>query len=190
MANHVKTRVSINCNEKAQIIVDRWREAIEQMSDDQYKMVWRLFEVTEEEVTYEWMLQKIGSKWCYVEETWDNEFSLVSAWDWPAGLVDWMTDQVLALDEDATITVTYEDEMPNFIGYQFYDRFGSVGDGIDYDTLSELVETQVAELADVEPDSDEYFDILHEHIWDVAYQWQDEKLNSIYERETQGVDSE
>ncbi len=178
MANHVTTRVTIDCNEKAQVIVDQWREAIEQMDNGDYKMVWKLFGVDAEEVTYDWWIENVGSKWCYADDIWDNNFTLVSAWDWPDKFVEWMAEQVIALDENATITVTYEDEMPNFVGYHRYDRFGDIGDTISYDTLVEMVADAIPELKQLDEDSEEYFELLHENIWDAVYAWQEDGLSA------------
>lgn len=176
MANHVTTRVSIECNEAAQVVVEQWREAIDGMSNDDYKMVWKLFGVTAEEVDYNWSIENIGSKWCYADDIYDNNFTLVSAWDWPNKFVEWMAEQVIALDEDATITVTYEDEQPNFVGYHVYTSLGDRGDFIDWDTLVEMTKQAIPELTQLEEDTDEYFDMLYDNIWDAVYAWQEDGL--------------
>ncbi len=176
MANHVTTRVTIDCNEAAQVVVEQWREAIEGMDNDDYKMVWKLFGVAAEEVTYEWSAENIGSKWCYSDDIYDNNFTLVSAWTWPDKFVEWMAEKVIALDEDATITVTYEDEGANFVGYHVFTNIGDRGDSIDFDALVEMVKKAVPEINDLDEDSDEYFDMVQENIWDAVYAWQDEGL--------------
>ena len=176
MANHVTTRVTIDCNETAQVAVEQWREAIEGMDNDDYKMVWKLFGITAEEATYQWSLENIGSKWCYSDDIYDNNFTLVSAWDWPDKFVAWMAEQVIGLDQDATITVTYEDEGANFVGYHVFTKLGERGDFIDYDTLVEMVKKAVPEIVELEEGSDEYFDMLYDNIWDAVYAWQDEGL--------------
>ena len=176
MANHVTTRVTIDCNDKAQIIVDQWRTAIEAMDNDDYKMVWKLFDVTAEEVDYNWSIENIGSKWCYSDDIYDNNFTLVSAWDWPNKFVEWMAEQVIALDENATVTVTYEDEMPNFVGYHVYTKLGERGNFIDWDTLIEMVKTAIPEFGQLEEGTDEYFDVLYDNIWDAVYAWQEDGI--------------
>ncbi len=178
MANHVTTRVTIDCNETAQVVVEQWREAIEGMDNDDYKMVWKLFGVTAEEVTYQWSLENIGSKWCYSDDIYDNNFTLVSAWDWPDKFVGWMAERVIALDEDASITVTYEDEGANFVGYHVFTKLGDRGDSTDFDTLVEMVKTAVPEIVELEEGTDEYFDMLYDNIWDAVYAWQEDGLAS------------
>ena len=108
MANHVTSRVDIQCNEAAQVLVEQWITTVDAMSDEDHKMVWNLMENVPDDVTYEWTTVNIGTKWCYVEEIYDNTLVLVSAWDFPIKFTDWVSQQILAIDEDATITVTYD----------------------------------------------------------------------------------
>jgi len=173
MANHVTTRVTIDCNEAAQVVVDQWVSTIEGMSTENYKMVWNLFGVPAESVDYKWMSNNVGSKWCYIEEFHDNTFNLISAWNWPDKFVEWLAEKVIALDENSTITVTYEDEMPNFVGYHVFTSIGDRGDTMDYDDLVRIVEAKIPELTRLDEDTDEYFDMLHENIWECVYEWQD-----------------
>ena len=178
MANHVTTRVLSDCNEKAQVVVDQRREAIEGMDNDDYKMVWKLFGIDAEDATYEWLIENIGSKWCYSDDIYDNNFTLVSAWDWPDKFVAWMAEQVIGLDEDATITVTYEDEQPNFVGYHVFTKLGERGDFIDYDTLVEMVKEAIPELSQLEESTDEYFDVLYDNLWDAVWAWQEDGIGA------------
>lgn len=178
MANHVTTRVTIDCNEAAQVVVEQWREAIEGMDNDDYKMVWKLFGVAAEEVTHQWSIENLGSKWCYSDDIYDNNFTLVSAWDWPDKFVAWMAEQVIALDEDASITVTYEDEGANFVGYHVFTKLGDRGDSTDFDSLVEMVKKAVPEIVELEEGSDEYFDMLYDNIWDATYAWQEDGLSA------------
>lgn len=129
-----------------------------------------------DEITYEWTTVNIGTKWCYVEEVYDNTLVLVSAWDFPIKFTDWVSEQILAIDEDATVTVTYEDEGANFAGYHIYTSLGERSDCIDYDELVKLTEGHIKELADLDPDGDEYFDMMQENIFDSIYLWQDEQV--------------
>jgi hypothetical protein len=178
MANHVTTRVTIDCNETAQVVVEHWREAIEGMDNDDYKMVWKLFGLDAEEVTHQWLIENIGSKWCYSDDIYDNNFTLVSAWDWPDKFVAWMAEQVIGLDQDATITVTYEDEGANFVGYHVFTKLGDRGDSTDFDSLVEMVKKAVPEIVELEEGSDEYFDMLYDNIWDATYAWQEDGLSA------------
>jgi hypothetical protein len=176
MANHVTSRVEIQCNEAAQVLVEKWVTIVDAMDNSDHKMVWNLMENVPDEVTYEWTTVNIGTKWCYVEEIYDNTLVLESAWDFPIKFTDWVSEQILAIDEDATITVTYEDEGANFAGYHIYTSLGERSDCIDYDELVALTEQKITELADLDPDGDEYFDMMQENIFDSIYLWQDEQV--------------
>lgn len=176
MANYVTTRVTIVCNEEAQVVVDQWREAIDNMSNEDYKMIWKLYGVEEDDVDYNWWVENVGSKWCYADDVYDNNFTLVSAWDWPDKFVSWMSDQVIAIDENATVTVTYEDEMPNFVGYHVFTGHGDRGETVDWDELVEMTKKAIPELNDLDEDTDEYFDMLHDNVWDAVYAWQDKNI--------------
>jgi hypothetical protein len=176
MANHVTSRVEIQCNEAAQVLVEQWITALDAMDDAEHKMVWHLMENVPDEVTYEWTTVNIGTKWCYAEEVYDNTLVLVSAWDFPIKFTDWVSQQILAIDEDATITVTYEDDGANFTGYHIYTSLGERSDCIDYDDLVRLTEQRITELADLDEDGDEYFDMMQENIFDSIYLWQDEQV--------------
>jgi hypothetical protein len=176
MANHVTSRVEIQCNEAAQVLVEKWVTIVDAMDNSDHKMVWNLMENVPDEVTYEWTTVNIGTKWCYVEEIYDNTLVLESAWDFPIKFTDWVSEQILAIDEDATITVTYEDEGANFAGYHIYTSLGERSDCIDYDELVALTEQKITELADLDPDGDEYFDMMQENIFDTIYTWQDEQV--------------
>ena len=101
---------------------------------------------------------------------------MTSAWDWPIKFIDWMSTQILAIDEDATITVTYEDEGANFAGYHIYTSLGERGDAIDWDDLVKMVTEAIPEITELEESSDEYFDMLYDNIWDAVYKWQDEQI--------------
>ena len=51
MANHVTSRVDIQCNEAAQVLVEQWITTVDAMSDEDHKMVWNLMENVPDEAT-------------------------------------------------------------------------------------------------------------------------------------------
>lgn len=72
----------------------------------------------EETEKYDWTLDNIGPKWCYIEEMDENSISGQSAWSPPIEGVEWLLEQLG--DENLVSSLTYEDEMPNFIGARVY----------------------------------------------------------------------
>lgn len=186
MANHVTSRVTIQCNEAAQLLVEKWMVAIDEMdsillNSNSCKYVWNIMEDVPAEVTYDWAIDNIGTKWCYFEDMYDNTFVMTSAWDWPIKFVDWMSTQILAIDENACITVTYDDEGANFAGYHSITSLGERGDVIDWDDLVKMVTESFPELAALDDQSDEYFNMLYDNIWDAVYDWQDEQTALVKE---------
>lgn len=72
----------------------------------------------EETEKYDWTLDNIGPKWCYIEEMEEDVISGQSAWSPPIEGIEWLLEQLG--DENLVSSFTYEDEMPNFIGARVY----------------------------------------------------------------------
>lgn len=72
----------------------------------------------EETEKYDWTLDNIGPKWCYIEEMDEDNITGQSAWSPPIEGVEWLLEQLG--DENLVSSLTYEDEMPNFIGARVY----------------------------------------------------------------------
>jgi hypothetical protein len=116
--------------------------------------------------TYDFMAENVGPKWCYFEDMDTDSFTTYSAWTWPQEGVEWIVDQVAKIDPNVIAVVTYEDEMPNFIGAAVYTAEGlyeSFED--DGEEIQEFMKERHPELA--------------EH-WDEEEQWFDEEGNEIY----------
>jgi len=139
MANHVNSYIEfieINDAAKAKLkeLVGRIRK------DEGHEWFSDLFvegDVTYEETNqYAWTTANIGPKWCYIEDMdVDCEmpfFSTVSAWSTPYEGVQKLLVILSELDPNMITTMTYEDEFPNFIGWNVF-----VGeeceDGCEYD---------------------------------------------------------
>lgn len=172
MANHVSTQIKIRCNAEAQALITQWSSLVE--LDD--GCVTKLFGVDRDIANYTWFIENVGSKWCSISEIYDDTIFLTSAWDYPDKFVEWVTENILAVDDTATIEVTFADEMPNFVGYRVLTAVGDRDDVIEFDTIVELTKEQHPHLNDLDEDSDEYFEDLHEHVWSVIYGWQDQGI--------------
>jgi hypothetical protein len=92
---------------------------------------------TEDEVTqYSWTTEHIGPKWCHIEDMDEMEdeisFRTESAWSPPeSGLVK-ILEEIEKVDPKVRATITYDDEMPNFVGWSLY--LGSeLEDGCEWD---------------------------------------------------------
>jgi hypothetical protein len=135
MANHVHSYICFReINDKAKATLQRLFEERLRTEND-YKWFSDLFVgemVNEEggELTYEqsekysWTTGFIGPKWCYIEDyDVDCETPYIvteSAWSHPEeGLMRLL--EILEKDDPNMITsITYDDEMPNFVGWSVY----------------------------------------------------------------------
>lgn len=172
MANHVSTQIKIDCNVEAQSLIDRWKGLVDYSSPD----VSKLYEVDSESVDYNWLIENVGTKWCHVDEIFDDTICLTSAWDYPHKFVEWVAEKIFEVDDSATIIVTYSDEMPNFAGYRIITSVGDRENSIDWDTIVDMTTEENPTLKNLDEDSDEYFEELHEHVWQVIYAWQDREI--------------
>jgi hypothetical protein len=71
--------------------------------------------------------------------------------------------------------------MPNFFGVYIYNKDGMI-DGCEWGEegeIEEMMQTMVPELNSSEKDSQEYFDLWCENIWDLVHDKQDQVYNDI-----------
>ena len=186
MANHVSTfisfeRISDAGREKLNEILSRVRPS-ENAGRQWFGDMWvdgkdgsPSYDDTD---TFDWMCENIGPKWCYIEEVDDDSIRVISAWSWPEKGVEWLIDQIKLVDPKLIVSVQFEDEMPNFFGAYVYDADGIV-DGFeeDWDELKERVELSHPELADLEEESDEWWDVMNENMYEILNEAQYEIIS-------------
>jgi hypothetical protein len=137
MANHVTTTVHFReiseaGKQKLRELYQRATGAPEDM--DQSTFEWQVNRMwvdgaegspTEDDVDqYNWMIENVGAKWCYMEELEDDYFRMTSAWSAPTQGIQWLVDQIAAVDPTVVAAVNYEDEMPNFFGVMLFTKDG------------------------------------------------------------------
>lgn len=98
----------------------------------------------EETEMYDWTLDNIGPKWCYIEEMDENSISGQSAWSPPIEGVEWLLEQLG--DENLVCSFSYDDEMPNFFGARVYKGFELISD--EEWSYSDLIESVINEYND------------------------------------------
>lgn len=168
MANHVTTRIMISCNEEVNLLLSQWKERVCAAETIQpYVTILRDDYDPEVGADYQWYMENIGAKWCFIEEVCDfsQQINLVSAWDWPHYFCEWLYDRLAEIDPDVELRVEYEDEMPNFIGTHHYSKNGDRGLTISYDEILELME-----LPDFE-DEEEEWQYIQENIYETIGEW-------------------
>lgn len=186
MANNVNTCIDMeNLNSNAVNLIKELYSRVRETED--YKWFSDMF-VDGTNVTYE-QAEKLakrrsfGPKWCYIEdfEIGDNTCTIrtVSAWTSPITGVEELLTAISAICPDVVTEVTYEDEMPNFIGANFY-----IGDELDdsYEWDYDDIEEEVKRHHDLEEDeegnlTEESEDILYENIWEISHDMQQEFLS-------------
>lgn len=125
MANHVMSTIAFyNLTEEAYDAL----EAISTQAD-----IISMFGELEENVDRSWMLEHIGAKWIVVDDFSDKELFVTTAWSPPIELCDFMYNYLSEHYncKDHAIFMTYEDEMPNFVGY-----YGIYGEDISEEELN------------------------------------------------------
>jgi len=184
MANHVNTHVYFNKisdagKAKLQELYSRLR------TDKDYEWFSDIFgldpEVTDK---YDWNLENVGPKWCYFEDRSEDSFNTISAWSFPENGLLWLFNEIAQVDPEFIASAYYEDEMPNFFGIYIYNKDGMV-DGCEWegDEITEMMHEAVPSLRelDQEEQSEVYWGIWSDHIWDLAYDKQHEVQQSIME---------
>ena len=184
MANHVNTHVrfeKLNDAGKAKLqeLYSRIR------ADNNYEWfsdMWGLDQLISNQ--YEWNLENVGPKWCHFEDRCEDYFATTSAWTYPQAGIEWLIDQLAEVDPDVLAYVTYEDEMPNFFGCWFFDKNGIV-DGCEWEDeeITEMMKEAHPSLLelDEEEQSEVYWGIWSDNIWDLVNDKQYEVYKSIKE---------
>ena len=191
MANHVNTHVNFDKlsdagKAKLQELYSRVRTRTAPDKAVIYEWFSDIFgldpEITDK---YDWNLENIGPKWCHFEDRGDDYFSTISAWSFPQQGLEWLFEQIKQVDPDFVASVFYQDEMPNFFGVYVYNKDGMI-DGCEWGEegeIEEMMHEMVPSLRelDKEEQSQVYFDIWCEHIWDLVHDKQDQVYNDIME---------
>ena len=186
MANHVNTYVRFEkINEaglaKLQELYSRIRS--DGQNYEWFSDMWGL----DKEVTdkYDWNCENIGPKWCYFEDRGEDYFHTTSAWSFPQKGLEWLFEQISAVDPHFVASVHYEDEMPNFFGVYIYDKDGIV-DGCEWGEdgeIEEMMYEMVPSLGelDQEEQTDVYYELWTENIWEMVNDKQNQVYNDIME---------
>jgi len=123
MANHVYTSVVFRrISEAGEKRLEELYQRLEDIDDPEVYSydASKIFGIDESEDgpgTYSWNIEHMGAKWCYFEDCDPDGFRTESAWSVPWNLIEYVLNEVAKVDPTIYVTVTYEDEMPNFTGW-------------------------------------------------------------------------
>ena len=138
--------------------------------------------------SYDWNTENVGTKWAYIEDA-DSEygFACESAWAVPWNGIEYIFNEIFKVDPEFMATVSYEDEMPNFVGWATW-HHGNFDEGLEYEWEEieagimkdnpEIAECYDAEKREwIEGKEDEGRELM----WDAQREWIDE--NSVEKME-------
>lgn len=157
MANHVETYVTIhNVTEEVKTKLEELCSTESNESLGSIQVVNRLWgtnfnwndSLTREEneelgntyPEYDWMIENVGSKWVTLEyseiEEDLSQINFITAWSFPEGLIQKLTDVLTEIDSDVYLSGTYEDEGYDPVGaFVWADGFDDIEDfDHDYET--------------------------------------------------------
>ena len=141
-----------------------------------------IFMANGEQLTMSEMCDEIGAKWAYAQD-WDEcGISMYSAWSPCVEFCQKIAQKIGEVDETVKLVLTYEDEMPNFVGVATFDKDGTDTDVcVDFEEIREMMCDRDPELAALwNEDEEEWTDeeaaseIMWEVQWDVINEWQSE----------------
>lgn len=124
MANHVTTWIEVQSDKEEvyQHLVDMFRGST---YEDHGQTLWwynKLYNLPadSEEYDRETYTERMGAKWCYIDEVSTDEkffeMTTTSAWDFCDGAIMRLHEILSAIDEDVLIRFTYEDESLDPVG--------------------------------------------------------------------------
>ena len=184
MANHVSGYLSVQTiSEEGQKVWDKIisdLEAKKDESDYEIHLGHYIFENFDDDWDFNRMCDEIGAKWAYATDMDESGMAMYSAWSPCGEFVEDVAMKIGEVDSNVQIVLTYEDEMPNFVGVATFNVDGLVSDnGLEIEELLEMCRDRDEELAalwneeDEEwTDEDQAWEILHEIQWEVIQDWQ------------------
>jgi hypothetical protein len=179
MANNVNSYIELK--ESNEAAAKFFEEFSKKMAEDQWDAYSMLFgvQIGEEEKTRGWMIDNVGAKWLIVNDTTEDTISTDTAWAPPIDMVDTLQQKLFELDKNVKMSITYEDEMPNFIGYKFYNGDDEDEEQVDSDEYKDILEgfkeldefeEELGEDEDSELDAWDLYNEQMESFWDA---WHD-----------------
>jgi hypothetical protein len=126
----------------------------------------------------------VGAKWAFADDIDDDFMSIESAWSPVIPLAEHIAQEIGKVDPSVQLVMTYEDEMPNFVGVTTFNAEGiDMDNDIDWDELRDRIIDQHEEISERwdaeecdwhEGQEEEGEDMMREIIWDVVCDWQSE----------------
>ena len=126
--------------------------------------------------------EAVGAKWAFADDASDDYMNIESAWGPVLPLAEHIAKEIGKVDPSFRMVMTYEDEMPNFIGVAtFHDEGLDTDVDLDWDEIKELVLSQHEEIAERwdaeeedwhEGQEEEGEEMMSDVMWDTTSNWQ------------------
>ena len=131
--------------------------------------------------------EAVGAKWAFSQDHSDDFMNIESAWSPVLALAEHIAQEIGKVDPEVRLVMTYEDEMPNFVGVATFTAKGmNVDNDIDHDDLQEYIFSQHPEIHEMwdydecdwkEGKEDEGFDAMSDVQWDIISEWQYDNMD-------------
>lgn len=196
MANHVNSYISVDSemNKNAQAWWNKFCEAWSSEHEDaQEHAIKMLYPDAEYEPMRGFYVDHIGAKWITYEDSDSDFISFTTAWSSPETMFDEIASKLYSFDGDVKISMVYEDEMPNFVGYRAFYReefdelefhdgdYGDIVEGFkDHETL---MDDQPSDYTDEEKE-DVAWDLYNEQMEQFWENWSEKSgswIQDFYE---------
>ena len=126
--------------------------------------------------------EAVGAKWAFADDVGDDYMNIESAWSPVIALAEHIAQEIGKVDPDVRLVLTYEDEMPNFVGVTTFDHEGMNTDNdLDWDEIQELVLNEHEDIAERwdwdesdwrEDQEEEGEEMMRDVIWETTSDWQ------------------
>jgi|SRR5210317_492705 len=188
MANHVNSYLRFHeVNESGLEVLKKLFERFEKHRKDYECHLGFAFVDNQDDIDSTLMNEKVGAKWAYVQDWDEHGMSMYSAWRQPEEFAQYVVESVAEADPDSIAVLTYEDEMPNFIGVNVYvggDMYDA--DEIDDEHIRDNLLRRYEELNeqwdDVEEEWHDDGDLYFEYLYEYIDQWQNEIVDDTLQQ--------
>ena len=184
MANHVSGYLSVRTiSEEGQKVWDKIvsdLEAKKNTGEYEIHLGHFIFENFDDDWDFNRMCDEIGAKWAYMTDADESGMAMYSAWSPCGEFADTVATMIGLIDPSVQLVLTYEDEMPNFVGVATFTKDGLDTDNVlESEELAEIMrnnDPELNELWDEEneewKDEDAAWDLIYEIQWDTINDWQ------------------
>lgn len=171
MANIVTTLLDFhNLNDDAKA----WLNAFKvEMGDNLFEFRAKYENVPLDEAEeWDWRINCIGAKWAYFVDFTDEHIQIESAWETTEAFTEWFLGELHSIDHEAIVSVSYEDEMPNFYGVNVYtadghwDGFHSESEDLRDELNAEFPELKEQFITEDEDYTEDGWELYQELVWE------------------------